>query len=441
MKRALLVLASVLALSCGQKGEKKETPTPDRPGSMARFSGKTTADLVKRPEVAALVDALAAEKVIESSHVGFGGAASDVFKKFQAIAEKATPDELAALVEHESPVVRGYVGEHLARKGPIRVEALAALAGDETMVETLHGCIGGGDAVGRLVIQELCSSDLPEAGPVLLATYERRGRLAADALACAAETAPEKAGDPALRALRAGGLKWHDEVGYLRALAVSAPPGACDLARSKARSDDASVQIAAADALWRCEDPASITALEELAAGKNVVVARHAQGSLFLASERRRPDFRADYDVMHEAGDRLAKVLRSCAGARRAIALAEAVALAYPEHLGAPFHRAAECAETTAAARRIAAKTELSRRQSWGSARVGVIVYLGRILDRESLPELRRSLEAGNANELSSAIHAVESLRDAASRPALQKLTEHYDASVAAAAKQAVSKL
>jgi hypothetical protein len=431
MKRAALALAALLACSCHDKASSTR--------KAASFSGKPTAALGLRPEVASLVDALAVEKTKESSHIGPGGTPSAVFEKFSSVVAKATPAELGALLQHQSPVVRAYAGDHLARQAP--AASLVGVASDETDVETLNGCILSHETVGAVVREALCYSEHPEAGAALLAVHDRGGSQAAEALACAAPFSPKIAGEIAIAALRRGGSSPADEAAHLRVLAVSAPAGTCDLARNAAAASDASVQIAAAMALGRCDDRASLARLAELAAGKNPVVALHAKASLFLASPARREDFARAREVLGEAGQRLGRRLQSREGAARDIALVEALALAYPDDMGTPFFRAVASPETTAAARRIAVKRPTAASSDWGNARTGVIRYLARIRDQESLPELRRSLGSANLGEVNDALEAVAAMHDTASRAAVEKLTTHPDANIASRAKSALKSL
>jgi len=58
-----------------------------------------------------------------------------------------------------------------------------------------------------------------------------------------------------------------------------------------------------------------------------------------------------------------------------------------------------------------------------------------------ALPEIRRSLDSTEANEVASALRGVLALKDSASRPAVEKLTTHSDPWVAKAAKEALAAL
>jgi hypothetical protein len=341
--------------------------------------------------------------------------------------------------------VRGYVAQRVARAVPAHVGDLAPLAEDATSVETLEGCMKGTTSVGKVVREALCGSTLAEAGAALVTVADHHGLEAAAALACAAPTQPRLAGEAAVRELRPRNLSPVDQAAYLRVLGVARPQDpaeGCELAREGTQSADASVQIGAAQALGHCDDAGSLALLERLAAGRNVVVGRHAKASLFMRVPGRRDALSGDADVTREVSGRLGSELRSPEGAKAVIALAETLALAYPEKLGAPFRSAAAAPETTAAARRIAAKLEPTKAAfAYPTARASVIDYLARTRDQASLPELRRSIASGSPQEMVSALGGIEAMHDKESRAAVEALTHHADHDVAAAATRALAVL
>lgn len=440
MQRAPFATAALLLLlSCSDKS-KRDAPLPP---SGSSFSGKSTAALVQRPEVAALVDDLAREETLESSHIGAAGAPSSAYAKFIALQAKATEAELASLLNHQNAVVRGYAAQYVADHLPSHMGALVSLAADTTVVPTLSGCIGGSESMDRIVLDALCYSDLPEAGGALVAIAEKGGRAASEALVCAAPSAPEFAAKMAARALR-GSLTLGDEAAYLRTLALAPTPDpndGCALARPRTTRDNASVQIGAAQALWHCNDGASQKALLDLASGRNLVVARHAKASLFLAVPGRRDELAGDREVLYEVHDRLGKALRSPEGTRASLALVESLALAYPDKVGAPLYRALVTPETTQAALRIAAKTEPGKFKAWNSVRTEVIAYLTHAKEPAARSEFRRSLDSIEPTEIAAALRGIEALKDSASRAKVEKLTTHSDTEVARAAKQALAHL
>jgi hypothetical protein len=440
------VLVSVLALlSCADE----PTPVPERgpqtTGSVATavpLAGKPTAELVKRPEVAALVDVLAAEKRVESSHIGAAGAPSRVYAKYRALVTTANAEEIVALLGHQSPVVRTYMARHVASELSAQVRALVPLANDATAVEVMEGCVVHTDSVGAATREALCWSTLPEAGQALVAIHGAGGPQAAAALACAAPTAPAHAAEAAVKALGAGGLQPDAEAAYLNVLAVATNvKEGCPLARARATHGDAGIQIASARALWRCNDDASLAALNALAAGKNKVVAWNAKASIFLLDPAQRAGLASDRDVMRAVGDRLEPLLRSAEGSEASIALIEALVMAHPAELSRVLSRAVVVPATTAAARRIAAKLEPMKNQPDGFARGAVIDYLARARDADSLHEFHRSLESEAPYELLAALRGIEALRDKTARSAVEKLTQHKDKQVAEAAQKTLAVL
>jgi hypothetical protein len=144
--------------------------------------------------------------------------------------------------------------------------------------------------------------------------------------------------------------------------------------------------------------------------------------------------------LLSEVGLRVEEMLWHRGTAPRWIVLAESLAMAYPDQLGAPFCNAAESPDTTAAARRLAGRFPPAEEGMFNSARACAIRYLAGIADRESLPELRRSLEAKEHTELLSAIKALGALYDEEARPALEKLARDDDAKVAETAKAALER-
>jgi hypothetical protein len=427
-------------LACSREQPAEVTPegsgSAPAPSASSAFAGKPTSALVKRPNIAALVDALAAEKRVESSHVGAAGAPSDAYKKYRALVKQANADEVAALLQHESPVVRTYLAQHVASELPDHLRALVPLASDTTQVDTLEGCIGGRDTVGDRVRTALCESDLPQAGPALMAIHREGGTYAAEALACAAPTAPKPAREIASKGLRTGGISPRVEMAYLDVLAIAGNEEDCALARARKAHDDVSVQIAAARALWRCDDDASREALRELARRENHVIALNAEASLFLLTRAKL----ATPDVLRTAGQLLAPMLRGAEGTQATSALFETLLADYPNELAYYLlQRALVVASTTAAVRRVIAKLQPGGPQS--SGRQALIDYLVRARDRDSLPEFRRSLDSQSTYEIIAALRGIEALRDKTARAAVDKLTHHENAEVAEAARHALTAL
>lgn len=113
---------------------------------------QSTKALIKRPAVAEVVDKLASGHTVYGGVPALGGTEPpEPWQVAQRLFEITTPDERDALLRHESPVVRLYVGRQLAEK--YGSEKAYALLGDDTRVSTMSGCVGFelpvGDAIER----------------------------------------------------------------------------------------------------------------------------------------------------------------------------------------------------------------------------------------------------------------------------------------------------
>ncbi|GMV41875.1 MAG: hypothetical protein AMXMBFR64_35910 [Myxococcales bacterium] len=161
----VLVSAFSLAhlLACASPEAPAAPPAPAEavpiaaPNRLPELVLSPTATLVKRAEVAALVDALAVEKKIESSHVGAAGAPSAIYAKWEAVEKAASSEELQALLRHERPVVRAYAARHLVRGAtPLAAQSLAPLLSDLADVGSTDGCMIGETTVAAILVEDLC---------------------------------------------------------------------------------------------------------------------------------------------------------------------------------------------------------------------------------------------------------------------------------------------
>ncbi len=154
------------------------------------------------PEVLALAVALAAEERIESPYISAGGVASRVYPVFEALAARAAPEHMRALLEFPSPVVRGYMGSHLvlAEEHENELQHVYPLLFDDTPVETMRGCVILNVRVNELIVEhlELAIESAPLGSP-------GRTRLGSLALRGAADEAVERSlrGELLLLAARA----------------------------------------------------------------------------------------------------------------------------------------------------------------------------------------------------------------------------------------------
>ena len=451
MKRLLGCVSSLVLIACGQgsaldRGGSNDAASSSTVASASAappkvFAGKKTAELALRPEVLEAALALSGAKSYESKFIGAGGSPSDTYALFETLRGRANEAELIALLEDESAIVRAYVGVHVANKVPAGLPALVRLGADSTMLSTLRGCIGGGTGVSILVVEALCASELEQAPATLLAIHAAGGWSAADALACAAPFAGKQSSAAALEALRAG-PKPAQKAAYLRVLAVAPAPAAeqCPVALAASNSDDASVVIAAAMALWRCEDEPSKQRLSELAAGKNVVVARQARASMLLQRpEQYRPA--DEYEAMYDVDTRLREALRGTDSAPVWLPLVSKLIEADPKRLAGSLASASVSPEMTELVLRLVAGTASQRELGGAAPRSQLLRYLARSKDPRALSELRRSLKSDEPNELASALRGLALLRDKASRPRVEQLTKHAAPAVAEAAREALQQL
>lgn len=94
-----------------------------------------------RPSLAQLVNKLAQAEQIEGESVGMAGAASSVHATFRQLARLVRKEEALTLLDHPSPVVRGYLAGHIVAAFPEEAGALFPLLSDVTPVGVLSGCM------------------------------------------------------------------------------------------------------------------------------------------------------------------------------------------------------------------------------------------------------------------------------------------------------------
>lgn len=403
-----------------------------------------TRALVKRPDVAALVDALAEMKAIESSHVGAAGAKSEAFTRFERVRDAATEDEIVALLHHESPVVRGYMAQHVARALGPRIPALEPLLDDETRVGTLQGCMNVPEgSVSGVVREAVCYSPAPEATTLLTKLAGGSSRDQVYAAGCLATKDPKGAARIAHEGMQRGD---DQQASFVRILGQSPLPEACaDIVRLASSKDD-DVRLATAGALGSCESAQAFDALEKLTSDGGKGVARAASVALALHA-RQTPEGRARI----LADDKIRSSVMSGLSVRMRnkpvgpfLPLLEELAVNHPRDAGQAFSGftgGIDDPEVVAMMRRIAGKVAPASSMMELSVRTQAIGFLARKKDHADLPELRRSLTSANASELIDAATALGEMRDTASRAALEVLLRSTNASVVRAAQAAIAKL
>ncbi|MBI4957628.1 MAG: HEAT repeat domain-containing protein [Myxococcales bacterium] len=283
--------------------EPPDEPEPPRPPlvtvPLPPLRLAPTGKLVARSDLAAKVDALAAASGIESSHIGAAGAPSKVWPLWDAVLGAAKPEELVALLGHESPVVRGYVARHAVTALPDAAQELLPLFGDGAQVATVEGCSVGTTTLASLVLEAICYANGPSAGvsALLLRAAEMPGtpELAQRALGCAAR---HRVAGVAALAKRWVASKPSPEavVAALAALASAEPEHACETYTAALRDRTPAVRRAALTALAKCSGDEVVQKVERLLDDPDRGVARTAaQTWLELTKGRPGPKLRLDH--------------------------------------------------------------------------------------------------------------------------------------------------
>ncbi|TVR01626.1 MAG: hypothetical protein EA398_09390 [Deltaproteobacteria bacterium] len=163
------------------------SPSPE---SSVTLPWETTHALVEDPALRAAVDLLATFPAIESARIGSGGDPSEAHAAFRAVVDLASPVRQLALLRHESPVVRGYLLEHVLPTQPVEDDLLRALLADETAVPGQIGCILGTGSIASRSVEALCraASDAEHVPDALerAARWARPDPLQARAVVCLA---------------------------------------------------------------------------------------------------------------------------------------------------------------------------------------------------------------------------------------------------------------
>jgi hypothetical protein len=145
--------------------------------------------LVTTPKARTLVDRLAEQKKIASETIGAAGTPSLEYEIFAQVRRVVSPEEMVALLHHESPIVRGYAAQHVAEKVPGAHARLAQLLDDASPVTTMSGCMIFDATVGTVALMALCYSASNNGLPLLKSIAKRRGPNGDFARNCIAELA------------------------------------------------------------------------------------------------------------------------------------------------------------------------------------------------------------------------------------------------------------
>lgn len=114
-----------------------------------------TGTLVERGAVRQLVDQLAAQKLIAGDSVSDDGHEPPEYRLYLRLIGVATKDEMLALTQHESPIVRGYAARYVVEHA-FSTAHLELLLADATMVTTFEGCSQDTEPMSWVVVQALC---------------------------------------------------------------------------------------------------------------------------------------------------------------------------------------------------------------------------------------------------------------------------------------------
>lgn len=445
---------AVLLVGCSSKGAPRDSspsassgkppasvePTaPPRPALVFR----PTSELVRDSAVGAAVDRLAAEKKIESSHIGAAGAPSAVYAKFDAAWDAATDADRTRLLEHESSIVRGYFGQRIARERGDLLAALAPLLGDESAVATQEGCAGGASTVGGVILDALCYSRLEGVAPILLDAARSGGAVATEALTCAASKAPAEASALA-KANIARNASEKVVTASFRVLAVSPDATACADARDAATNGTPSVALAAISALALCADDASSAVLLALRSSSNKSVAENATFNALLnpnTTTVERHELGADKSALSMASHRLRAILESATGSAVILPVLDDIIAISPGAFASALATTAESPAATTAMRDVVAKYPPPNDANGWTVHTAALAYLARVRDESSLSHFRAALDDPSVQEIRIALGAIEKLGDGASRAAVERLTHHAQKDISKLAADVLAKL
>lgn len=103
---------------------------------------------IKDSIVLDLRDKIAANNVVESSHIGAAGSPSEQFKNYENLLEIASEKELFQLTKDENFVVATYAAFGLVDSdSPLFVNVFKHFLKNDTLVRTIKGCLMGNDLV------------------------------------------------------------------------------------------------------------------------------------------------------------------------------------------------------------------------------------------------------------------------------------------------------
>lgn len=121
-----------------------------------------------------IVTAMANERMVTTRHVGRGGTEPEQWRRYLRLRDAATDDDLLALVDHNSPVVRCYAFRALAERRhaeafPILVRHMM----DTTVVTVFSSCLLSGEAVADYLLGTVSPSHVYFASGAVLNAEQR----------------------------------------------------------------------------------------------------------------------------------------------------------------------------------------------------------------------------------------------------------------------------
>nr|GFC11001.1 hypothetical protein [Tanacetum cinerariifolium] len=109
-----------------------------------------------RPEILTLVSKIAADNMLKSAGVGYGGVRTDQWERYETLNKDATDVELEILSNNSNAVVRCYSFQALASRRPNVFSIILQHLTDTTKVNTFMGCIISSEKVGDYFIDVGC---------------------------------------------------------------------------------------------------------------------------------------------------------------------------------------------------------------------------------------------------------------------------------------------
>lgn len=399
----------------------------------------STPPLISDPALATLVAQLAQAPRIESARIGEGGSLSDTHALFTRITQAATPQQLVALLRHQSAVVRGYLAKHVIAALPSELDAVYPLLADFTEVEEMSGCIISRTTVSQVTLQALRAQvQRPAVQELLLRAVQDAplGELRAEALQYVAKLRPGEATALAKVLLREPSP--HLLAGAIRTLGMTAAADSAEALCALAGAAESEVRAAVAAALGSLSHLCIEPTLRKLTADSETYVRLLAAASYVRTPER---DLAIVRRILRDPTPRVhtyaAQALAERAGTQDLVLLREYL-IAEPsssEVLSAL--RKSRQDEVTAFMREVLTSpmgTEVL-------VRAQALSYLRDAADPESLPLFLTALASSYIGERTAAAEGIAALGARSAAPALRALLADANPHGRLAAARALVKL